>query len=100
MSFNRYAKRADKATQQIVDELRALGYSVVYLGLPVDLAVTHTRWELNEWRLLEVKSARKKKTGDVVLDKRQQAQADFCAEHGVPYVTTTREALMAIGEIA
>lgn len=35
MSFNRFAKRADKTTQQIVDELRALGFHVEHIRHPV-----------------------------------------------------------------
>jgi hypothetical protein len=100
MSINRFARKADKATQAIVDELRALGYSVTYLGLPVDLAVHRESWGANAFRFLEVKSARKKRSGEVVLDARQKKQADFCAQHGVPYVTNTLEALKAMGEIA
>jgi predicted Holliday junction resolvase-like endonuclease len=100
MSINRFAKRADKATQTIVDELRALGYSVTYLGLPVDLAVHKAAWGGNAFKFLEVKSARRKRTGDVALDKRQTKQREFCEAHGVPYVTNTIEALQAMGEVA
>jgi hypothetical protein len=96
----RYAARADTATQAIVDELRALGYSVTFLGLPVDLAVHHPKWGANEFKLLEVKSTRLKKSGDIKHDKRRVAQAAFCETHGVPYVTNTIEALQALGEIA
>jgi hypothetical protein len=97
MSFNRYAKRADKTTQKIVDELRALGFHVKHLGLPVDLMVRKPSWPKNTWKLLECKS-RKLKNGEVVLDKRQVEQAEFCAEHNVPYVTDSFEALLALGE--
>jgi hypothetical protein len=99
MSINRFARKADKATQAIVDELRALGYSVTYLGLPVDLAVHRESWGPNAFKLLEVKSF-KKATGAVVLKASQKKQAEFCALHGVPYVTNTLEALKAMGEIA
>jgi hypothetical protein len=97
MSFNRYAKRPDAVTAQIADELRALGFSVTYLHLPVDLAVHHAKWGENNFKFLECKS-RKKKSGEVVLDKRQKDQAEFCELHGVPYVTSTFEALLALGE--
>lgn len=97
MSWNRHAKRADKSTQKIVDELRALHYVVVHVGRPVDLLVRHPRWPVNTWQLLECKS-HKLKSGAPVLDKRQQEQQEFCAEHGVPYVTTSLEALLALGE--
>jgi hypothetical protein len=99
MSINRFARKADKATQAIVDELRALGYYVVYLGLPVDLGVRHERWGPNVFKLLEVKSF-KKANGEVKLKAADVKQAAFCALHGVPYVTNTLEALKAMGEIA
>jgi hypothetical protein len=97
VSLNRFAKRADKSTQKIVDELRAVGFTVIYLNKPTDLLVTKAAWGPNIWKLLECKS-KKKKNGDVVLDKRQTEQRDFCAEHGVPYVTDTFEALLKLGE--
>lgn len=97
MGFNRYARRADNSTQQIVDELRALGFTVEHIGKPTDLLVTHTKWGVNVWKLLECKS-RKKKSGAIVLDKRQKVQRDFCERHGVPYVTDSFEALLALGE--
>jgi hypothetical protein len=97
VSKNRYAQRADTSTQKIVDELRALGFHVKHLRHPVDLAVHHPKWGKNCWKFLEVKS-RKKASGEVVLDKRQQEQADFCKNYGVPYVTDCFEALLALGE--
>lgn len=99
MSFNRYARRADATTQQIVDELRALGYVVTYLGLPVDLAVTHPTWPRNTFRFLECKTPRGKK-GAVRLDKRQQAQREFCERHQVPYVTNGLQALTYLRQSA
>lgn len=98
MSFNRYARRADKQTQSIVDGLRAIGYTVEYIDKPVDLAVNHPRMGKNVWKLLECKS-RKLKNGQVVLDKRQKDQAEFCAKHEVPYVTDVWEARLALGEM-
>lgn len=99
MAFNRMFKRPDKVTQQIVDELRALGFSVTHIGLPVDLAVHHPKWGSNVFKFLEVKSRRKARSGDVALDKRQEKQKEFCEEHGVPYVTNTIEALRELGEV-
>lgn len=84
MSFNRYARKADKSTQQIVDELRALGYTVEYVGKPVDLLVSHATWPLNTWKLIECKTP-KGKAGVLKLRADQQKQQDFCAQHGVHY---------------
>lgn len=99
MSFKRpQLSKPDKSTQTIVDELRALGYTVLHIGRPTDLLVTHTgKWAPNTWCFLECKS-RKDAKGDVVLDKRQIEQAEFCSTHHVPYVTDTFEALLALGE--
>jgi hypothetical protein len=97
VSFNRYAKRADKTTRTIVEGLRARGYSVEHIGRPTDLLVGHARWGRNLFKLLECKS-RKLKSGQVVLDKRQDGQREFCERHGVPYVTDVFEALLALGE--
>lgn len=97
MSFNRYARRADKTTQAIVAGLRKRGFSVDHIDKPTDLLVGHPRWGRNIFKLLECKS-RKLKSGAVVLDKRQIEQREFCAKHGVPYVTDVFEALLALGE--
>ena len=98
MSFNRYARRPDKVTKAIVDGLRADGYEVEYIDKPVDLLVRHPSWPKNVFRGLECKS-RKKKNGEVVLDKRQEEQRKFCETHGVPYVTDVFEARLALGEV-
>src|SRR5690606_2904144 len=98
VSFRRpQLSKPDKVTQQIVDELRGLGFTVMFLGWPVDLMVTHEKWGFNTWKLLEVKS-KKKANGDVHLDPRQKKQRQFCKQHSVPYITSTREALLALGE--
>lgn len=91
------ARKRDKAEALIVRELRARGFLVIHLDEPCDLVVTHKKWGKNVWKFLECKS-RKLKSGEVVLDKRQQKQADFCEEYGVPYVTDGFEALLALGE--
>jgi DNA-binding transcriptional MerR regulator len=97
LSKYRYAARADAATQKIVDELRALGFHVEHIRHPVDLAIHNPKWGRNTWKFLEVKS-RKKASGEVALRKDQQKQAEFCQQFGVPYVTDTFEALLALGE--
>ena len=97
MSFNRYAKRPDTVTKSIVEELRARGYVVEYVDKPTDLLVRHPTWPANWFRMLECKS-RKKKSGEIVLDKRQKEQQEFCSAHGVPYVTDAFEARLALGE--
>ncbi len=97
MSWTHRKDKPDAVTKVIVDGLRERGYSVEYLGRPTDLVVGHTRWGRNIFKLLECKS-RKLKNGQVVLDKRQKDQQEFCAKHGVPYVTDVFEALLALGE--
>jgi hypothetical protein len=97
MSWKYRKDKPDAVTEKIVEELRARGYEVVYLGQPTDVLVRHKTWCKNWWRLLEMKS-RKLKGGQVVLDKRQKEQQQFCETHGVPYVTDVFEARLALGE--
>lgn len=96
MSFRRHNDKPDVPTQQIVDELRALHFDVEHIGRPVDLLVRAPGWPMNTWMLMEVKRPANKK-GSPRLDKRQKEQAAFCAEHAVPYVTTTEQALSYLG---
>ena len=96
MSYRRHNDKPDQVTQRIVDELRALHFDALYIGRPVDLAVRAPGWPMNTWMLVEVKRPANKK-GSPRLDKRQKEQAAFCAEHGVPYITSTEQALEYLG---
>lgn len=96
MSFRRHSEKPDAPTQKIVDELRALHFDVECIGRPVDLLVRAPGWPMNTWMLLEVKRPANKRN-DPRLDKRQKAQAEFCSRHCVPYVTSTEQALDALG---
>jgi hypothetical protein len=99
MGFKRQQiTRVDKTKQAIVDGLRDYGFIVFDIGWPVDLLVRHPKWGPNRFRLLECKSHKDAK-GNVKLDKRQKEQQEFCETHGVPYVTDTFEALLALGEV-
>lgn len=89
----RYAAKADKTTQGIVDDLRDAGFTVKFVGRPVDLLVTHGNWPRNTWRLLECKTPTGKK-GLLKLRKDQQEQQDFCRDHEVPYVLNGQSALV------
>lgn len=91
--------RSDKSTQDIVDELRALGYTVEFVGRPVDLLVTHPSWPPNVWRLMECKTPKGKK-GELKLRKDQERQQQFCAQHGVPYVLSGLSAITWLQENA
>jgi len=93
MSFRRPHSKPDASTQTIVDELRAVGYVVIYVSRPTDLLVTHPSWPPNTFRLLECKSPKGKK-GVLKLRKDQDDQYRFCMEHGVPYVVTGAGAIM------
>lgn len=96
VSYKRRADKPDAPTQRIVDELRALHFEVHHVGRPVDLLVRAPTWPPNTWKLLEVKRPANKRN-DPRLDKRQKAQAEFCERHQVPYVTSTEQALAALG---
>lgn len=98
MSFRFQRSRPDASTQQIVDELRALGYTVEYHG-KADLLVTHPSWPLNTWRKLECKSP-KGKNGTLRLRTDQQEQQDYCAQHGIPYVLDGLQALTYLRQVA
>jgi len=88
----RYAAKADKTTQGIVDHLRLSGFVVCHIGRPVDLSVTHPSWPKNIWRKIECKSPMGKR-GQVWRDARQKKQQEFCALHEIPYVTDGPTAL-------
>jgi hypothetical protein len=86
---HRYAARKDKTQSQLMKDLRACGYFVRSIGEPVDLLVRHSSWPLNTWCLLEAKTpGRKFPRAD------QPDQAQFCRDHGVPYVFDVEQALV------
>lgn len=95
MSLPRYAARVDTTQSEIVEALRKAGWNVLVLGYPVDLLCDKN----GEIRLLECKTPTGKRTPKARLDKRQVAQAEFCARTKTPYVTSAIEALRALGEI-
>lgn len=94
MSFRRRADKPDAPTQQIVDELRALGFTVCY-DRASDLSVHHSTWGVNVWRKLEVKPALK--SGKPKVRKDQEKQAEFLRAMGIPCVSTTEQALEYFG---
>lgn len=96
MSFRRHSEKPDAPTQKIVDELRSMCFDVIHVGRPVDLLVRAPNWPENTWKLVEVKRPANK-AGSPRLDKRQKEQAEFCAVHGVPYVTSTQQLLESLG---
>lgn len=91
MSFRYQRSKPDASTQQIVDELRAIGYTVEYHG-KADLLVTHVNWPPNVWRKLECKTP-KGKAQTLKLRKDQEDQQKYCAEHGIPYVLNGLQAI-------
>lgn len=97
MSFRYQRSKPDASTQQIVDELRALHYEVIFLGRPCDLLVRHVSWPLNVWVMGEVKTPKK---GKLKLRKDQMVQQEFCSTHGVPYWTGGLSALTWLQECA
>lgn len=92
-----YARhRVDLSQAEIIDALEKAGWEV-FRDLPVDLLCRRHRD--GKLALIEAKTRRAKKSNQVLLDKRQRTQAEFCARTGTPYVTTAEEALRALGEI-
>lgn len=95
MSIHRHATRVDTTQAAIVDAVRKAGWNVTVLKWPVDLLCD----KHSQVRLLECKTPTGKRKPKARLDKRQVAQAEFCARTNTPYVTTPEEALRALGEI-
>ena len=92
-----YARhRVDLSQAAIIEALEKAGWEV-FRHLPVDLLCRRRRD--GKLALIEAKTRRAKKSNQVLLDKRQRAQAEFCERTGTPYVTTAEEALRALGEI-
>lgn len=96
MSWLRHAKKTDKTQPGIVKDLRACGYMVYEIGLPVDLLIRHPGWPSNHWALLEAKS--KEPNGKHYVRAAMKTQSSFCAAHGVPYVFDTEQALAYLKE--
>lgn len=98
MGYKRPQKhRPDTTAPAIIQELETRGFKVVRIGRPVDLLVTHPKWPVNTWRLLECKTPSGKEA-KLKLRKDQEEQQAFCAQHGVPYAISPLEALHAMGE--
>lgn len=94
MSFNRYAKRADKTQAAIVEALRKAGWAVWIIGWPVDLLC----WKHGKgFRVLECKTPTK--GGRIRIRKDQAAQNEFIELTGTPRVSDPMEALLKLGEI-
>jgi hypothetical protein len=92
-----YARhRVDLSQAEIIEALEKAGWEV-FRHLPVDLLCRRRRD--GKLALIEAKTRRAKKSNQVLLDKRQRTQAEFCERTGTPYVTTAEEALRALGEI-
>ncbi len=95
MSIQRWAARTDTSQQPIVNALRKAGWSVWFIGRPVDLLC----WKHGRgFQLLECKTARGKKTPKAVIDKRRIEQNEFIELTGVRRVCSPFEALLALGE--
>lgn len=90
----RYARKVDTTQSAIVETLRMAGWMVWIIEEPCDLLLFHPATQT--WRTLECKSPKNKK-GDPKLDKRQVKQNEFIELTGTPRVTSSKEALVAIG---
>lgn len=86
----RRAAKKDTTEKPIVKGLRDLGYIVVVLGKPVDIAVTRTSWG-NVWMFAENKTPNRA-GGKYEPRSDQKEQAEFCKAHGVPYWLTLEQA--------
>ena len=94
----KYALKVDATQPEIVNGLRAFKFEVVILGKPVDLAVRRPGWPNGMFAMLECKPLTGKKPKARLRTKEQRVQSEFCAMHGVPYVTSAQEALDWLNE--
>jgi hypothetical protein len=89
----RWARKTDTTQEAIVAAIRACGWHVWIIEEPCDLLC----FKAGTFKTLECKTPRNRR-GDPRMDKRQRAQAAFCALTNTPYVTTPEAALEALGE--
>lgn len=94
MSWRRRADKPDYNTALIVAELRQLGFVVCY-DRASDLSLHHASWGVNFWRKIEVKPPLK--NGRPKVRKDQAEQQAFLAALGIPVVSSTEQALEALG---
>jgi hypothetical protein len=87
--MSRHAKRADANQPEIVKALRKAGVTVEIIGRPVDLACRLPSYPPGMFKLLELKSGKRKR-------KDQPEQDEFMAAHGVPRVETAEQAIEAV----
>ncbi len=87
--------RRDENEPLIVEAIEAAGVKV-YKEMRCDLICRKDGDPPGILRAIEIKVPQGKQ-GKPKLDKRQQEQAEFCAETGTPYVTTIAEAFTALG---
>jgi hypothetical protein len=92
--MTRYARKVDTTQSAIVETLRLAGWMVWVIEEPCDLLCYQP--STGRWQPLECKSPRNK-NGDPRLDKRQVKQNEFIKLTGTPRVTSSKEALQAIG---
>jgi hypothetical protein len=93
----RRAAKIDNTQAEAVKGLRALGYVVVLLKLPVDVLVRHPSWPTNLWVLGEFKTPTA--TGRIPKDKRRAEQLAFVNAHGVPYWTGLESAIQYLVKV-
>src|SRR5690606_42043801 len=93
MSFRRHSDKPDAVTQQIVDELRALHFSVEHIGRPWDLLVRRATWPVAKGAGIGVGRPANKQ-GDPELDKPREAPAGLGEEYGGPDATRPGPALV------
>jgi hypothetical protein len=91
----RRAAKRDSSEPDIVRDLGKLGFDVVKLKLPVDLAIRKKSWPGGLFMMAEVKNATKTGTKPAPRSDRK-AQTAFIEQHGVPVVTDINDAITAL----
>lgn len=90
----KYAAKADKTQQPIIDAIRAAGWEVYLIRKPVDLLCIKG----GRVRLLECKTPTGKRNPSARWRKDQQEQNEFILRTGTPRVTTPEQALRELGD--
>lgn len=91
----RRAAKVDTVQQEIVRDLQKLGWDVVKLKLPVDLAIRKRNWPGGLFMMAEVKTPTKSGKKPAPRGDRK-AQTAFIAQHAIPVLTDINDAVIAL----
>ena len=94
----RRAAKVDTVQPGIVSDLEKLGFEVVKLKLPVDLAIRKRNWPGGLFLLAECKTPTKAGHKPPPRGDRK-AQTAFIAKHAIPVLTDINDAIKALAGV-